>query len=318
MQHLTHSENSSSKLAHFEGGGLVSVIINCFNCSRYVDEAISSILAQDYELFELILWDNASTDQCLSNRTFDDQRIRYFRNENTVSLGEARNQALTYATGKYIAFLDSDDISMPYRLSVQVALLEETGAAICHGGASIINSKGGIVGKHIPVAGYYQNGRHLLKKYDINMQTVMVRADIIKNNKIRFDPALLYAPDYDFFMHIALSSSIVATIDVFSMYRIHPDSLSSRSATIIGKEMRYINTKLNNEYFLEDRYPYEYKYSRSMLAFYDALSLLANDDRASAIRAFRSAAKLKIKYRLFYFFMHFPLPASFFLRFFIR
>lgn len=107
---------------------LVSVIMNCFNGARHLREALESLLLQSYENFEIIFWDNASTDESPDvARTMGGQsrgRLRYFRGQSTVPLGRARNLALAEARGEYLAFLDCDDLWRPQKLEKQTALFE--------------------------------------------------------------------------------------------------------------------------------------------------------------------------------------------------
>ena len=89
---------------------LISVIINFHNGEKYLKNSVKSVIEQNYKNFELILWDNASTDNSeLIISNFDDNRIKYFRNPIKDDLYKARNKALSHSEGKFIAFLDCDD-----------------------------------------------------------------------------------------------------------------------------------------------------------------------------------------------------------------
>ena len=92
---------------------LVSVIMNCFNGEKYLRQAIDSIYTQSYKNWEIIFWDNASTDSSsLIAKGYDD-RLKYFHTQKTTPLGLARNLALVKANGKYVSFLDCDDEYLP-------------------------------------------------------------------------------------------------------------------------------------------------------------------------------------------------------------
>ena len=109
---------------HETGTLTVSVIMNCLNCSKYLREAIDSVYAQTYKNWEIIFWDNASTDNSAEIAKSYDEKLRYFRGEKTVPLYAARNLALKQAKGKYIAFLDCDDYWLPQKLERQVEIFE--------------------------------------------------------------------------------------------------------------------------------------------------------------------------------------------------
>ena len=89
---------------------LVNVIMNCFNGEKYLREAIDSVKAQTYQNWELIFWDNQSTDDSAKIvQSYNDPRINYFYAPNHTLLYEARNYAVEKSLGQFIAFLDVDD-----------------------------------------------------------------------------------------------------------------------------------------------------------------------------------------------------------------
>lgn len=103
---------------------LVSVIINCYNGEKYLREAIDSVIAQTYENWELVFWDNQSTDSTREIvESYKDSRIHYFYAPKHTPLGEARNLAVEKANGEYINFLDADDVWSANKLEKQVELI---------------------------------------------------------------------------------------------------------------------------------------------------------------------------------------------------
>ena len=103
----------------------VSVVMNCFNSERYLREAIDSVFAQTYSDWEIVFWDNASTDNSARIAKSYGPRLKYYRGDENVSLGEARNYALGKARGEYIAFLDCDDLWAPDKLQKQIPLFND-------------------------------------------------------------------------------------------------------------------------------------------------------------------------------------------------
>lgn len=105
---------------------LVSVLMNCYNGGKYLRAALDSILAQTYQNWEVIFWDNQSTDDSAAIcKSYGDPRIRYFYAGEHTELGAARIQAFQQIYGELVAVLDADDISHPDRLTMQVAFLEQ-------------------------------------------------------------------------------------------------------------------------------------------------------------------------------------------------
>lgn len=109
---------------------LVSVVMNVRNGAPWLREAIDSVLAQTFTDWELVVWDDRSTDDSAAVVAgYADPRIRYFLAEDDTPLGKARNLAVSVSRGEWIAFLDQDDIWLPQKLEhqVQLALRDDQG-----------------------------------------------------------------------------------------------------------------------------------------------------------------------------------------------
>ena len=109
---------------------LVSIITPSYNTARFIEETINSVLAQTYTNWEMIIVDDCSKDDtdAVVGR-FSDPRIRYLKNEKNSGAAVSRNRALREAKGKWIAFLDSDDLWEPTKLEKQIRFMEEKN---CH------------------------------------------------------------------------------------------------------------------------------------------------------------------------------------------
>lgn len=107
----------------------VSVIIPAYNAARYLKNAVASVLFQTFKDWELLIVDDGSTDdtQAVVN-SFTDPRIKYIRQEN-AGVASARNVGLGQAAGRYIAFLDADDIWIRNKLELQMAFMRSKNAA---------------------------------------------------------------------------------------------------------------------------------------------------------------------------------------------
>lgn len=107
---------------------LVSVLMTVYNREKYIAEAIKSVLASSYTHFELIIVDDCSTDKSVEiAKTYEtrDKRIKVYVNKENLGDYPNRNKAASYAKGKYIKYLDSDDIIYPHGLEVMVNAMEE-------------------------------------------------------------------------------------------------------------------------------------------------------------------------------------------------
>lgn len=108
---------------------LVSIIMPSYNTGRYIGETIKSVLAQTYRNWELIIIDDCSTDDTehIVAEFTKDERIRFFKNKKNSGAAVSRNKALRMAKGKWIAFLDSDDLWKPDKLEKQIRFMEKRG-----------------------------------------------------------------------------------------------------------------------------------------------------------------------------------------------
>jgi glycosyltransferase involved in cell wall biosynthesis len=109
---------------------LVSIITPSYNCAKFVEEMIRSVQAQTYSNWELLFQDDCSTDetrQIVERFAADDERVKYECNAHNSGAAIARNNALRRAKGKWIAFLDSDDLWLPEKLERQVRFMEVNG-----------------------------------------------------------------------------------------------------------------------------------------------------------------------------------------------
>ena len=114
---------------------LVSIITPTYNCGRFIAETIRSVQAQTYTDWEMIIFDDCSTDgtyKIVEGYAKDDSRIRYYRNATNSGAAVTRNNALRAAAGRWIAFLDSDDLWTPDKLEKQIGFMQRVGCAFSY------------------------------------------------------------------------------------------------------------------------------------------------------------------------------------------
>lgn len=112
---------------------LVSIIMPSYNTAKYISDSINSIIKQTYSNWELIVVDDCSTDDSVEIiKSFNDNRIKLLLNEKNSGAAISRNKALKEAKGKWIAFLDSDDIWVENKLEKQIKFMEENGYAFTY------------------------------------------------------------------------------------------------------------------------------------------------------------------------------------------
>ena len=105
---------------------LVSVIINCHNGEKFLKNCIKSVLNQSYRNFEIIFWDNRSTDNSYKiAKSFKDKRIKIYKSKKFFKLYKSRNLAVEKCSGKYITFLDTDDLLLKSKIKDQVKKIKK-------------------------------------------------------------------------------------------------------------------------------------------------------------------------------------------------
>jgi len=219
---------------------LVSVVINCYNGEKYLKEAIDSVYEQTYQNWEIIFWDNASTDQTAEIVKLYDNKLRYFRSKKTTVLGKARVEATKEAVGEYIAFLDSDDLWLHDKLEKQVALFVNTDADIgfIYGRTKVIfddDNKGGFIFKEGDILPEGDIFSELAKENFIVFSSAIVDRDKFYKSG-GFPAHFLNSTDYWVFLHMAKEYHCRAVQDVCCKNRIHETNLSSKQHVIGAQE----------------------------------------------------------------------------------
>jgi len=223
---------------------LVSVIMNCHNSAKYLRESVESVLTQTYQNWEIIFWDNQSDDE--SARIFQsyiDERLHYHYAPKHTKLGEARNLAVAYATGDWIAFLDCDDVWLPDKLKRQIDIVCQDTAkhGIVYGQCLVMRTGMNVnsewakkqskyttntVLKLLPEGNVFDK---LLKFNFIPLLTAIVRKDAYEQVG-GVSASFEQAEDYELFVKITKCYSVRAVQDVVALYRVHDSNRSIGAA----------------------------------------------------------------------------------------
>ena len=124
---------------------MVSIIMPSFNSEKWIAEAIASVQSQTYADWELLITDDASTDQTvkiIKEIQQTDSRIKLFQLDVNSGSAKARNHSLSFAKGRYISYLDSDDLWQPEKLELQLAYMQKHNLAMCYTDYDLINDSG--------------------------------------------------------------------------------------------------------------------------------------------------------------------------------
>ncbi|MBF0587632.1 MAG: glycosyltransferase family 2 protein [Magnetococcales bacterium] len=222
-----------------EDGPLVSVIMPMFNAATFVEASIRSIQAQGYRHWELLVVDNASTDESparVVQMAEADGRIQLIRRQvNSGGPAAPRNDGIRGARGRYITFLDADDLWHPDKLQKQVAHMELHSATFMCFGKMVVDSEGVLYahGRQSELGELVTEGADLfdnLLRYNnfIPLHTVMLRrGESVEGLLFDEDPRLNAVEDFDLWLQIAKRGEKIDFLnEFFSIYRLHAGNLS--------------------------------------------------------------------------------------------
>ena len=214
--------------------------MNCYNSDRFLREAIDSIYAQTFSDWEIIFWDNASIDSSGEIARSYDDKLKYYRAENTTPLGEARNLAIEKASGKYLAFLDCDDLWLEGKLQAQMEIFarEDENLGFVYGRSEKFYSNGRWKNQVFRKGEKLPEGRIFNELIKENF--VPFLSGVIDREKFiacgGFPKHFKNSTDYFIFLNLAQRYRVRAVQDVCCMYRIHEGNLSRSQRVIAAKE----------------------------------------------------------------------------------
>lgn len=206
---------------------LISIIIPYYNKKNFIKKTINSILNQTYKNFEiLIVYDdtNKSDLKIINKIKKKDKRIRIIINQKNIGAGESRNKGIKSSRGKFIAFIDGDDLWKKNKLKEQLNFMKLKKKLITHTSYKIIDEKNKILG--IRKSKNIYDFKKLLLSCDIGLSTVMINKSILKKN-YKF-PKTKTKEDFILWLNIVKSGINIYSLNkVLTYWRKTDKSLSS-------------------------------------------------------------------------------------------
>ena len=286
---------------------LISVIINCKNGEKYLFESVNSVLNQSYENFEIIFFDNNSVDKSKEIiESFQTNKIKYFHSDQNLLLGEARNLALSKASGEYITFLDTDDIYLKERLFTQLLAMQQENYEVSYSGYFEINKKGEYLKEILPRISSGNIFEKTLKRYNVNLQTIMLKKELIDRLKVYFDKSLNFSEDGDFFLNIIINEPVLVLRKPLIKYRIHPDQDTRKKYNLVAKEFKITLNKLKLNYPEKYiKYKKAFNFAFIKLTYFEFLDILINGNLESSLEKISKIKFKDIRYFLIWIFLNF-------------
>ncbi len=233
---------------------LVTVIMNVRNGASTLREALDSVMGQTFTDWEMIVWDDRSTDDSAKIvAEYSNSRIRYFLSPEVTSLGKARDAAIRQARGEWVAFLDQDDVWMPHKLEMQMALgdahpgkngLGEAPVGIIYGRTVRFYPSG-------TLRDYDQTHEYkLLPEGDIFSQLftagcfIAMSSAVFRRSAIEeigeIPPEISIIPDYYLYSAVARRYPTRAVQQVVCRYRMHDANMSQLTAVAMHQEALWL------------------------------------------------------------------------------
>ncbi len=218
---------------------LVSIIINCYNGEKYLRETLNSVKSQTFKNFEVIFFDNCSTDQSAKIfKSFKDKRFKYFKTPKKINLYKSRNLALKRCKGDFITFLDADDwwknnFLMSRKKFFKSSKIYGFSFSNCFHYYEKKRNFKKFLKVELP-SGYIMD--KLLKFYFVKLSTIIIKKELIK--KFKFNPSFNIIGDYDLIIRIAEKYMGMAFQDFLVNIRIHDNNFTHKNRKMFYKEFK--------------------------------------------------------------------------------
>jgi glycosyltransferase involved in cell wall biosynthesis len=210
---------------------LISVILPVYNAEKYVAAAIESILTQTFTDFELLIFNDGSSDRSKEIiQQYNDPRIKFFDDSANAGLVACLNAGIDLATGKYIARMDADDISLPERFKIQIDFLENNPEiGICGGWIYEITSSDDPrerkLYKYLPT--HDEICIKLLRHNSFAHPVVMMRRSVLIDHGIRYEKEFFPSEDYRLWIRLKQVTRFYNIPQILLYYRVHPNQTST-------------------------------------------------------------------------------------------
>ncbi|OLE01746.1 MAG: hypothetical protein AUG91_00410 [Actinobacteria bacterium 13_1_20CM_4_69_9] len=213
---------------------LVSVLLAVHDDSRFLRDAIQSILGQTLDDLELLVVDDASTDSTPTVLAHvDDPRLTVLRNDRRLGLAASLNRGLDHAGGRYVARLDADDVAVPDRLERQVERMRSAPGVAIVGSAVVDLDEDGRRGEtHVMPSGARPLRWHALFSSPFFHPSVLFERAALERRELRYDPEFLESEDYDLWARLFAFDDGDNLREPLVLKRVHAGQASQRRGDV--------------------------------------------------------------------------------------
>ncbi|MCR8560182.1 glycosyltransferase [Mucilaginibacter sp. BJC16-A38] len=208
---------------------LISVIMPVYNAGEYLREAIESVLNQTFTDFEFLIYNDGSTDSSKQIiRSYNDPRIRFFDDDDNLGYTVRLNHGITAATGKYIARMDSDDVSLPERFDRQYRFMEDNpDIIVCGGRFEFLNTAGNKPFNWVSFFDPDDIKINLLFDCAICHPSVIMRKDVLKEGQFMYREDYEPSEDYELWSRLSKTHKMANLDTAVLLYRVNETQVSA-------------------------------------------------------------------------------------------
>ncbi|MDC0446029.1 glycosyltransferase family 2 protein [Candidatus Pelagibacter sp.] len=203
---------------------LISIIMNCRNGEKFLNQSINSVINQTYKNWELIFVDNKSEDnskKIFSN--FENKKMKYINTQHKVNLGAARQIALENCSGEYIAFLDTDDLWFKKKLEKQIKFFDNKNVGMVISNTIFFSeTREKVFLKKTPPTGFVLS--KLLNNYFISLETLICKKEFINQISFKFNNQFTLISDLDLTIRLSKICKLEYCPEILSKWRVHENS----------------------------------------------------------------------------------------------
>lgn len=289
---------------------LVSIIINCFNGSKFIEKALLSALNQNYTNLEIIVWDNQSTDNSKEIvKRYNDKRIKYFYAPEHTLLYEARNLAIEQSKGELLAFLDCDDWWKEDKILKQVIKFQSDEYAVVYSNMRLVFDKETRFGKRINklvckflsrdyIRNHYAQKEgfilnEILNKYIVGLPSIMINRKYFSG----FDERFHIIGDMDFVVKAAAKYKFGYINECLAFYRVHGSNESFKKRKLQIEEWKTWLKDMENDTSISELN--SFKKLKYKVLYLEAMDYIADRNLKAAVASINKVPlrlwKLKIR-----------------------
>ena len=223
--------------------------MNCYNGEQYLPQALNSVVDQTYGNWELIFWDNQSTDKSAEIfKKYNDIRFKYFYAPSHTNLYKARNEAVKKTRGEFIAILDVDDWWIPEKLDLQLPLFKCDSVGLVYGNLWVFEEtkkkKKIFSKKKLPIGNIIDN---IFSNYMVGLGTIVIKKKYLESLKYVFDERFHIIGDFDLSIRLAEICKFDCVQKPVSYFRVHGknESYINKNKEIDELKILYLDIKDN-------------------------------------------------------------------------